>query len=119
FDSAQSVAMFGELTHSVPRQVLLHAGFIALTVWIVSRGVHRGIEKVAKIMMPGLFAILVGLVIYNLVALDFGAGARFLFMPDFSRITTEVVLMAMGQAFYSTAIGVGVMMTYSAYLPKN
>lgn len=119
FDSADSVAMFGELTHSVPRQMLLHAGFIALTVWIVSRGVHRGIEKVAKIMMPALFAILIGLVLYNLVALDFAAGARFLFMPDFSRITTEVVLMALGQAFYSTAIGVGVMMTYSAYLPKN
>lgn len=119
FESADSLAMFSDLTLSVPRQILLHAGFIALTVWIVSRGVNRGIERVSKIMMPALFAILVGLVIYNAVALDLSAGARFLFMPDFSRITTEVVLMAMGQAFYSTAIGVGVMMTYSAYLPKN
>lgn len=118
-DSAGSVARFESLTASVPRQILLHFIFIAFTVWIVSRGVHRGIEQVSKIMMPGLFVILIGLVLYNLVALDFAAGARFLFLPDFSRLTTEVVLMALGQAFYSTAIGVGVMMTYSAYLPRN
>jgi len=101
------------------RQGLLHATFIAMTVIVVARGLHGGIEIISKIMIPGLFAILLLLVGYNLFQADFSAAFDFLFRPDFSKITTQVVLMALGQALFSLAIGVGVMMTYSAYLPKQ
>jgi len=101
------------------RQLVLHGLFIFSVVVVVSRGLHGGIERISKIAMPALFVILVGLVVYNMVAADFGAAMRFLFTPDFSRIGTEAVLMALGQALFSLAIGVGVMITYSAYLPGN
>ncbi len=101
------------------RQLLLHGLFILSVVVVVSRGLQGGIERISKIAMPALFVILVGLVGYNLVAADFAAAFRFLFTPDFSRIGTEAVLMALGQALFSLAIGVGVMITYSAYLPEK
>jgi NSS family neurotransmitter:Na+ symporter len=101
------------------RQLLLHGLFIASVVVVVSRGLHGGIERISKIAMPALFAILVGLVVYNLVAADFMAAVKFLFTPDFSSIGTEAVLTALGQALFSLAIGVGVHITFSAYLPEK
>jgi NSS family neurotransmitter:Na+ symporter len=118
-DGAASAAQFQARTASPALQLLAHALFIGLSAWVVARGVHRGIESVSKLMMPALFAILLGLVAYNAIALDFSRGAAFLLTPDFSRVTSETWLVALGQAFYSTAIGVGVMMTYSAYLPRG
>lgn len=111
--------MFEERTDSTLRQVILHALFIVAVVAVVSRGVSRGIEVVSKIMMPGLFLLLVGLVLYNMIALDVGPSLDFLFAPDFSAVTGQTILIALGQAFFSVAIGVGVIMTYSAYLPRN
>jgi NSS family neurotransmitter:Na+ symporter len=101
------------------RQLLLHGVFVFSVVVAVSRGLHSGIERVSKVAMPALFVILVFLVLYNLVQADFAAAFRFLFTPDFSRLGTDAVLMALGQALFSLAIGVGVMITYSAYLPEK
>ncbi len=118
-DGAASAAQFQARTANPGLQLVAHALFIGLSAWVVARGVRRGIEGVSKLMMPALFAILLGLVAYNAIALDFSRGAAFLLTPDFSRVTSETWLVALGQAFYSTAIGVGVMMTYSAYLPRG
>ncbi len=101
------------------RQGLLHATFIAMTVAVVARGLHGGIELIAKVMIPGLFTILLLMVGYNLFQADFGQAFDFLFRPDFSKLDTRAVLMALGQALFSLAIGVGVLITYSAYLPKQ
>lgn len=118
-DGAGSLAQFDALTSSVGRQVVLHFLFIAITVAIVCRGVNRGIEIAARVMMPGLFVLLLGLVVYNVFTMDFAGGVSFLFTPDFARLTTDSILLALGQAFFSVAIGVGVIMTYSAYLPRG
>ncbi|MFQ5634511.1 MAG: sodium-dependent transporter [Gammaproteobacteria bacterium] len=101
------------------RQCLLHAAFIGMTVVVVARGLNGGIEKISKLMIPGLFAIMLLLVAHNLFRADFGQAFEFLFRPDFSQLDTKAVLMALGQALFSLAIGVGVLMTYSAYLPKQ
>jgi len=101
------------------RQGLLHAAFIGMTVVVVARGLHGGIEIISKVMIPSLFAILVLMVGYNLFQADFSQAFEFLFRPDFSRLDGDAVLMALGQALFSLAIGVGVLMTYSAYLPKQ
>jgi neurotransmitter:Na+ symporter, NSS family len=111
--------MFDTLTADPLRLAIWHGVFIGVTVFIVARGVHGGIEKAASLMMPALFVILVVLVIYAMVAADFSAGFSFLFNVDFSKVNGEIVLMALGQAFFSLAIAVGVMMTYGAYLPKD
>ena len=70
-------------------------------------------------MMPGLFVLLVLLVIWAAIAGDFGRGMAFLFSADFSALTLNGVLMALGQALFSLAIGVGMLITYGAYVPKD
>ena len=96
-----------------------HALFMAATVFIVSRGIKGGIEKAVTIMMPALFVMLVGLVIYGMFAGEFAQALAYLFAPDFSKITPEVTLSAFGQAFFSVNVGIGALLTYAAYLPED
>jgi len=70
-------------------------------------------------MMPALFIMLIGLVVYGMIEGDFSHAVRFLFAPDFSKITPGVALSAMGQAFFSVNVGVGALLTYAAYLPDD
>ena len=70
-------------------------------------------------MMPTLFLLLIIMVINSVIAADIGAGIKFLFSPDFSKLTPSTFVIALGQAFFSVAIGVGVLMTYGSYMPKN
>jgi NSS family neurotransmitter:Na+ symporter len=93
--------------------------FVFATAWIVAKGVKDGLEKSIRWMMPTLFIILMLLVIYGSVFGKFLDALSFLFTPDFSRITPQVVLAAFGQAFFSLGIGVGVMLTYGAYMPAH
>ncbi|MBT7952015.1 MAG: sodium-dependent transporter [Gammaproteobacteria bacterium] len=111
--------LFNSLTADPLRLAIWHGIFMAVTVFIVARGVNAGLEKAASLMTPALFVILIILVVYGMFAADFSAGFHFLFNMDFSKITGKTVLMALGQAFFSLSIAVGVMMTYGAYLPKD
>jgi neurotransmitter:Na+ symporter, NSS family len=115
----ESSLLFTQLTSNPWRLAIWHGVFIAITVFIVARGINAGLEKAAGLMTPALFIILIILVIYAMVAADFSAGFNFLFNADFSKINGKIVLMALGQAFFSLSIAVGVMMTYGAYLPKD
>jgi len=117
-DGDRSGAFFGELLASPWRMFFWHTMYIGLTVFVVAKGVKKGLERSVKIMMPALFVILLFMVGYAIFTGDFRAGLGFLFTPDFSKLTVPIVLMAMGQALFSLAIGVGAMMTYGAYLPK-
>ena len=72
--------------------------FIVLTIAISARGLEAGIEKAVRFMMPALFAMLVAMVIYAAVVGDMGQTLRFLFTPDFSKISSEVVLAAFGES---------------------
>ncbi|HEX8234243.1 MAG TPA: sodium-dependent transporter [Caulobacteraceae bacterium] len=119
FDAARSLATFDNLVASPVRQGLLQFLFIAGVATVVALGVRRGIEVVSRIKMIALAVILLGLVAHNAVAYGLAQGGGFLFVPDFGALTPQAVLTALGQALFSTAIGVGVMMTYSAYLPKG
>jgi neurotransmitter:Na+ symporter, NSS family len=115
----QSNAVFEALSGSPLRVLVLHASFIAGAVFVVARGLGKGIEILMKFMMPGLFILLIVLALNSIFRLDIEAGLTFLFYPDFSKITMEVVLLALGQAFFSIAVGVGMLLTYGAYLPKE
>jgi len=119
FDGSKSSAFFAELLASPWRMIFWHSVYIGLTVFVVARGVRKGLERAVKIMMPALFVILLIMVGYAMIAADFKAGIDFLFTPDFSKLTVPTVLMALGQALFSLAVGVGAMITYGAYLPKN
>ena len=114
-----SVALFNEVQASVWGMTFWHGVFMALTMWVVARGVQNGVEKTVKIMMPALFVILLTLVLYAAVAGDFRAALTFMFVPDFSRVSNDVVLLALGQAFFSLSVGGGGILNYGSYLDKQ
>lgn len=119
FDARTSERTFTERSARSVYQVSLHGAFIAATVWAIARGVNEGIEKIAKVIMPALFVMIVVLVVYGMVAGDFMGAVKFLFAPDFSEITGRSVLIALGQALFSIGIGAGLMITYSSYMPRE
>ena len=94
--------------------------FMLLSVLIIIGGVEEGIEKMSKILMPVLFIILVCVAVYSLT-LGEGVkeGLNFYLHPDFSVINVKSVLAAMGQAFYSLSLGMGIMITYGSYTGKE
>jgi len=110
---------FSTLIGNPARLMFWHGLFIALTVAIVARGIRRGLEKAISFLMPCLFIILLLLLAYTAFTADFSGAARFMFSPDFSRVTADVVLMAIGQAFFSVNVAVGALITYGAYMPKR
>lgn len=114
---AQSEARFGALATDWVRQGAMQALLIAAVAVVVALGVQRGIEWVSRVKMAGLVIIILGLVGYGYATLDFGHAVDFLFKPDFSKLTADSVLQALGQAMFSTSVGVGVIMTYAAYQP--
>ncbi len=101
------------------RLILFQALFVLATTVIVARGVQKGLESSIRWMMPALFVILVGLVIYSAVTGNFGEALQFMFVTDFSKIDANILLVAFGQAFFSLGVGVGVMLTYGAYMPPS
>lgn len=93
--------------------------FVAFTALVVLAGIKEGIEKYSKILMPILFVLLLFLCIYSLTLPKAGEGLRFLFMPDFSKITSSVILSALGQSFFSLSLGMGCLITYGSYFNKK
>jgi len=94
-----------------------HLAFIILVGGISARGVNRGIELANKIRAPGLLILLLILIAYALTAGDASRGLAFAFAPDFSKLSANVVLAAIGQAFYATGVGMAMMLAYGAYVP--
>lgn len=101
------------------KNVLWQAVFIFLTGFVVFKGVADGIEKYAKILMPVLVAILVVLGLRAVTLPGAKEGLTFLFKPDFSKITGSVLISALGQAFFSLSMGMGVLITYGSYIQKD
>lgn len=118
-DKNSASTFYYTLLDSPFRMMLGQGIFVLATTWIVAKGVQDGLEKSIGWMMPTLFAILLALVVYGMIFGKFSEAFRFLFSPDFSKITPAVVLAAFGQAFFSLGIGVGVMLTYGAYMPAK
>ncbi|MDJ0929193.1 MAG: sodium-dependent transporter [Gammaproteobacteria bacterium] len=110
---------FNGLVSSVGNLTFWHSVFMGLTAVVVARGVEQGLEAAVRFLVPALVAIMVGLLVYAITSGDFAAGLRFLFEPDFSKLTPTALLIAMGQAFFSLSVGMGAVMAYGAYLPQE
>lgn len=93
--------------------------YVFLTALIVIMGVKNGIEKYSKIMMPLLFLMVIAIAVHSLTLPGASEGVKFLFYPDFSKVTGDTVLAAMGQAFFSLSIGCGTIITYASYVKKD
>ena len=110
---------FGAFVSSPSLPLICTAAFLFLTFVVILFGVEKGIEKCSKVMMPLLFAIMIVIAVRTVTLPGAKDGVSYLFKPDFSKITPEVFLRAMGQAFYSLSVGMGIMITYSSYLPRK
>ena len=117
--SEYSARYFSELSSSHWILIFWHSTFLMITCWIVAMGVVRGIGRSVSILMPFLFLFILLISMYSSYIGDFNETIIFLFKPDFSSITPEVVISAMGQAFFSLSIGMGAIMAYGAYMPER
>ena len=97
----------------------LNLAFLAATIFFVARGVSSGIEWVAVYLMPIFFLLFLGITIYGAFTGNFGEAVAYLFTFDFSKLTGEVMLAAVGQAFFSLSLGVAGMITYGSYASRN
>lgn len=118
-DQAYVENFFISLSNDPIRPALMSVAFVLLTHFVVARGVKKGIEKAANILMPLLFLLLLILVVASLTLPGAMAGVEFLFKPDFSKVTARVVLDAMGQAFFSLSLGTACLCTYASYFSKK
>ncbi len=123
---------FTQLTSNNNRQLISHSAFILLTGGVVAAGVTTGIGNGVRILMPLLLALLLVLVGYSMAAGDFFAGLHFMFDTDFDKLcpkpvdgtaaslfTCDAVLVAMGHAFFTLSLGMGAILAYGSYMPKN
>jgi NSS family neurotransmitter:Na+ symporter len=119
FDKNIAQSIFSQRAELPIYQAFIHGIFISMTIWVVARGINNGIEKISKILMPILFLVIIILVLYGIINGDFKSAVEFLFKPDFSKLSGQSVLIALGQALFSLAAGAGVLITYSAYMPAD
>jgi NSS family neurotransmitter:Na+ symporter len=115
-----AISIYNGLTSDPERLLAWHSIFIMFTMFVVARGVKHGLEKAVRFLMPSLFAILILLVVYSLTLGEyFDLAVDFLFSADFSKLTSKGVLTAMGHAFFTLSLGMGAIMVYGSYLPKE
>lgn len=111
--------MFTGFVTSTWGPLAAHTGFLLATTMIVVVGIKDGIEKFSKIMMPLLFVIVLSIAVYSLTLPGAKEGVKYLFYPDFSKLTGKSVAAALGQAFFSLSLGFGTIMTYASYVSKK
>ena len=103
-----------------PQSMLEWQGLFLLIIFLtIAVGIRRGIGLLARLLMPLLFVTLIALAVYSSQVGDFQAAVNFMFTPDFSSLTRQGVLVALGHAFFTLSIGVGAMIAYGAYVPDK
>ncbi|MDI9356224.1 MAG: sodium-dependent transporter [Chitinophagaceae bacterium] len=109
---------FADFTKDIYTIIIYAFIFMFITGFIISKGVTKGIEQASKIMMPTLFAILIGLVLYSLTLPNAVIGVSYYLIPDFSEVSISTIYIALGQAFFSLSLGMGMQLTYGSYVNK-
>ena len=122
FDSASAqvaITTFDQLQQDPLAMMGWHGVFMLITIWIVARGVSRGLESAIKWFMPLLFVLLLVLLGYSMSSGGFAQGWAFMFDFNWSVVGPETWLIAMGQAFFTLSLGMGTMMVYGSYVPED
>ena len=114
-----AASMFENFVSDPERLLAWHTMFSIITAIVVSKGVKSGLESAVIRLMPALLVLLLALVIFSAFEGDFLNGLKFMLYPDFSKVTWEMVLIAMGQAFFSLSLGMGALMVYGSYLSDD
>ncbi|MDF1630483.1 MAG: sodium-dependent transporter [Alcanivoracaceae bacterium] len=118
-DTVQVAAVFDGLLASPLTMLLCHSVFMLLTVVVVLQGIYRGLQRAVQVLMPALFVMLLVLLGYAATSGGFNEALAFMFTVDFSKLSSEAVLVAMGHSFFTLSLGLGAIMAYGAYMPKE
>ena len=118
-DAGAISAFFTQFSTSPWEPVVFLSVFAVFVLVIILGGVQKGIENVSKVLMPVLVLLVLVLCVRSLTLPGAGKGVEYLFSPDFSKLTGEGVLAALGQALFSLSVGMGVMLVYGSYIPVN
>lgn len=110
---------FAQFSTNALRPVIAVVLFSVICLVVIMCGVQKGIENVSKVLMPLLVLLVLVLCVRSLTLPNAGKGLEYLFLPDFSKLTGEGVLAALGQALFSLSVGMGVMIVYGSYMPVN
>ena len=110
---------FSDFSTNPWKPVLWTAVILLITHYVIIHGVRNGIERASKIMMPALFLLLLAIVVASCLLPGAGKGVEFLLKPDFSKVTGDVFLGALGQSFYSMSIAMGCICTYASYYSRH
>lgn len=111
--------LFAQTVSSNYRPLLFMLLFVGTSAVVLLAGVKDGIEKYSKVLMPLLFVMVIIIAVRSVTLPGSGAGLDFLFKPDFSKVTANTFLDALGQAFFSLSVGFGIIFTYASYVNKN
>ncbi len=111
--------LFTSMASATCTPLIYAAAFMIVTALVIACGVRKGIEKYSKIMMPVLFVCTVIIAIESISLPGAMRGVEFLLYPDFSNMTPDTVLNALGQAFFSLSLGCGTFITYSSYMKSS
>ncbi|WP_069997425.1 sodium-dependent transporter [Cellulosilyticum sp. I15G10I2] len=112
-------AIFSHMSSSMSIPLIFSMIAIYMTALINSMGIKEGVEKYSKIMMPVLFVLFIFLIGYSATLPGFSKSMHFLFRPDFRLVTPQVIIGAIGQAFFSLSLGMGALITYGSYIAKT
>jgi NSS family neurotransmitter:Na+ symporter len=112
-------SLFQETISNPVQSIIAQGLFLFITIYVISKGVQNGIENANKLLMPLLFILFLVLIVRSLTLGGTVEGISFFLKPDFSKLSSEGILFALGQSFFSLSVGVSVMVTYSSYLSKN
>lgn len=115
----QAENLFSHLLADPVTLLAWHTVFTILVLIVVAAGVNTGLEQATRIMMPSLFALLLVLLGYAMNSGNFSEAWNFMFRFDFSALSLEVVLVALGHAFFTLSLGMGAIMAYGAYMAKS
>ncbi len=123
-DATYSKKIFVELISDPEKLLAWHTTFMLMTVIVVSRGVKSGLEQAVRFLMPALFILLLVMVGYAMSTEKFMDGINYLFVPNFEQLAeknffADILLPALGQAFFSLSIGMGAIMIYGSYLSQR
>ncbi len=110
---------FTALTATAGQQIFWQTIFMLLTIGVIAAGVVNGIGRSVAILMPTLFVLLIMLLVYSLIEGEGGRAANFMFAPDFSKLSGEAVLVALGHAFFTLSLAMGAILAYGSYMPDD
>ena len=112
-------AYFSDFSTNPWKPVLWTSIILLVTHYVIIHGVRNGIERASKILMPALFLLLLAIIVASCLLPGAGKGIEFLLKPDFSKVTGDVFLGALGQSFYSMSIAMGCICTYASYYSRH